>query len=143
MEQAVKRARAVGLKVKGNFIFGFPTETRDSLEETIQFATSTKLSYFQQNFLTIWPGCELAVDPEQFGQVETDWSRLAHQRVTFVPHGLTKKDLLDASNKAFRKFYLRPKIIFGILVTINSLRAFENTLKAFRVFLRTVFRKKG
>ncbi len=142
VEKAVKRAREVGLKVKGNFIFGFPTETRDSLQETIQFATSIDISYFQQNFLTIWPGCELAKDPEQYGHVESDWSKLAHQRVTFIPHGLTEQDLIQASKDAFRRFYLRPKIIFEILLqSLTSWRAARNAMIAFMAFLKTIFRK--
>jgi len=45
---AVKRAREAGLKIKGNFILVFPTETKESLEETIQFATSIGLNYFSR-----------------------------------------------------------------------------------------------
>ena len=142
VEQAVKRARAVGLKVKGNFIFGFPTETKGSLEETIRFATRIGLSYFQQNFLTIWPGCELAIDADQYGWVNTDWTKLAHQRVTFIPHGLTEDDLIIASKKAFRRFYLRPTIMLEILLSLSSPRAIHAVFLAFIVFLKTLLRPK-
>ena len=140
--EAVKRARAAGLKVKGNFIFGFPTETEESLEETIQFAKSIDLNYFQQNFLTMWPGCEIASNPEEFGRVEKDWSKLAHQRVTYIPNGLSEEILVQASKDAFRRFYLRPKIIFEIFTqSISSWRALQNALMAFMVFLKTITRK--
>jgi len=62
---AIKRAKKNGIKIKGNFIFGLPTETKESLEETIQFATSIDISLFQQSFLTIWPGCELSENADQ------------------------------------------------------------------------------
>jgi len=139
---AVKKARDAGLKVKGNFIFGLPTETKESLEETIQFATSIDLSYFQQNFLTIWPGCELSKNASQYGLVESEWNKLAHQRITFVPYGLTREDLMNASRDAFRRFYLRPKIIFAILISLNSFRAIRCAMVAFIAFLKTIFRKK-
>jgi radical SAM superfamily enzyme YgiQ (UPF0313 family) len=138
----VQLAKEAGLTIKGNFIFGFPTETKESLEETIQFATTVGLNYFQQNFLTIWPGCELAVNPEQYGQVERDWSKLAHQRVTFIPNGLTQEDLIKASKDAFRRFYLRPKAIFEIgKRSFSSWRAFSSTVIAFIVFLKTILRR--
>ena len=141
--EAVRRAREAGLKVKGNFIFGFPTETRESLEETIEFATTVGLSYFQQNFLTIWPGCELAAKPEEYGTVEKDWQKLAHQRVTFIPKGLTEADLIEASKRAFRRFYLRPRIIFEVLFySLSSWRALRNAFTGFAVFLRTILRKQ-
>jgi radical SAM superfamily enzyme YgiQ (UPF0313 family) len=139
---AVKRARDVGLKVKGNFIFGLPTETKETLEETIQFATSIDLSYFQQNFLTIWPGCELSSSPEQYGSFESDWNKLAHQRVTFIPCGLTAEDLIKASKDAFRRFYLRSKIIFEILTTLTSWRAFKSAVIAFLAFLKTISNRR-
>jgi radical SAM superfamily enzyme YgiQ (UPF0313 family) len=139
---AVRLAREAGLKVKGNFIFGLPTETRATLEETIRFATRIELSYFQQNFLTIWPGCELAVNPEEYGSVEADWGKLAHQRVTFIPHGLAEQELIEASKDAFRRFYLRPRITLEILKqSVTSLRAARTAFLALMVFLKTIFRK--
>ena len=140
--EAVRRARRAGLKVKGNFIFGFPTETKGSLEETIQFATSIGLNYFQQNFLTLWPGCELASYGEESRHAEKDWSKLAHQRVTYVPNGLSEEDLIQASKDAFRRFYLRPRVILEIFIqSISSWRGMQNAWKAFIVFLKTITRK--
>jgi anaerobic magnesium-protoporphyrin IX monomethyl ester cyclase len=52
IRKAVRKARTAGLKTKGNFIFGFPGETPEILEETIEFALSLDLDFFQQNFLT-------------------------------------------------------------------------------------------
>ena len=140
---AVRRARAAGLKVKGNFIFGLPTETRESLEETIRFATSIGLSYFQQNFLTVWPGCEISAEPGRYGTAETDYEKLAHQRVTFVPNGLTEDDLLRASKQAFRRFYLRPRIILGLLPLMTSWRGAKGLVAGFVGFLRTMIRPEG
>jgi hypothetical protein len=100
------------------------------------------ISYFQQNFPTIWPGCELCQNPEQYGSVETDWGKLAHQRVTFIPYGLTEEELIKASKDAFRRFYLRPKIILEILISLRSLRNVHTAMKSFIAFLKTIFRKK-
>jgi radical SAM superfamily enzyme YgiQ (UPF0313 family) len=141
--EGVRRARTVGLKVKGNFIFGFPTETHETLEETIEFATRIGLSYFQQGFLTVWPGCELAVEPEKYGTVERDWQKLAHQRVTFIPNGLTEADLVEASKRAFRQFYLRPRIMLEILgSSLASWHALTSAFTAIVVFLRTILRRR-
>ena len=140
---AVGRARAAGLKVKGNFIFGLPTEDRESLEETIRFASGIGLSYFQQNFLTIWPGCELSVQPERYGTAETDWDKLAHQRATFLPHGLTREDLVRASKRAFWRFYLRPRVILELMASMTSWRAVQTLMTGFVGFLKTMLRRRG
>jgi radical SAM superfamily enzyme YgiQ (UPF0313 family) len=138
---AVRRARVAGIRVKGNFIFGLPTETKESLEETIEFATSIDLSLFQQNFLTIWPGCELSENAAEYGEVETDWGKLTHYQISFIPEGLAREDLLRASKEAFRRFYLRPRIILEIISTLTSWLAIRGTAKAFFTFLKTAFRK--
>lgn len=140
IERAVKRARSAGLKVKGNFIFGLPGETRKSMEETIEFARSIDLSYFQQNFFTPWPGCEIARNPELRVSQKPEWGKMAHQRVTFVPEGLSREDLIAASKRAFRRFYMRPRIIIEILMGISSWRALKNLMTSLGVFVRTILR---
>jgi radical SAM superfamily enzyme YgiQ (UPF0313 family) len=137
---AVKRARKAGLQVKGNFIFGFPEDTKDTIDETIEFAKSIDLTYFQQNFLTVWPGCEIATDLERQGREPDNWSTLAHQRITYVPEGMTQYELIEASKRAFREFYLRPKVIAHYLKNISSWRSFKSLLTAFFVFIRTICR---
>src|SRR5262249_51329934 len=87
--EAATAAKQAGVKTKGNFIFGLPLETRETLQETIDFAVNSDLSFIQQSFLTIWPGSPISCNYQQYGTGVTDWEQLGHYRVTFVPHGLT------------------------------------------------------
>jgi len=139
----MKKAKKEGIKIKGNFIFGLPSETRESLEETIQFATSIDISLFQQTFLTIWPGCELSEYADRYGYTEKDWGKLAHFQISFIPDGLTPEDLLRASKEAFRRFYLRPRIVLEILTSIRTPRAFKCAFVGFIAFLKSIFRKRS
>ena len=129
-----------GLKVKGNFIFGLPTRRKRELGRDDPLRHEIGLSYFQQNCLTVWPGCELSADPGRYGTVETDWEKLAHQRVTFVPTGMTEEDLLGASKQAFRRFYLRPRIVLELLPLLSSWRGAQALVAGFVGFLRTMLR---
>jgi anaerobic magnesium-protoporphyrin IX monomethyl ester cyclase len=139
----VRDAKRAGLRVKGNFIFGFPGETPETLEETIQFALSLDIDYFQQSYLTIWPGCELS-DGEAKKETSNEeiWGTLAHQRISYVPQALTEEQLIKASKDAFRRFYLRPKVIFGLFTMLASSRGIKFVWTAFLVFLGTIRRKK-
>lgn len=143
IREAVENAKKAGLKIKGNFIFGFPGDTRVTIEETIQFALDLRLDFLQQNFLTVWPGCaiseELSNNPNSKANFESNWEKLAHQRITFIPEGLLRKDLVKASKDVFRRFYLRPRIIIGLLPLMFSLRGLRFCFAAFYVFLRTIF----
>ena len=91
--------------------------------------------------MTVWPGCELSGVAERYGECETDWSKLAHQRVTFIPHGMTKKDLIEASKSAFRRFYLRPRIILNFAESLASLRGIRTLVLGFITFCRSVLRE--
>jgi len=143
---AVRRAKKEGLVIKGNFIFGFPDDTKETVEESIQFAMDIDIDFFQQNFLTVWPGCEIAkevfIGEGNISNSALDWDQLAHQKTTYVPPGMTKEQLIHLSKKAFRKFYLRPKIILRLLPLLMTPRGIKFFLTAFRVFLQTIFRKK-
>jgi len=139
--EAVRRARRAGIRVKGNFIFGLPTETRDSLNETMRFARTIDISFFQQNFLSVFPGCELSRDAEKYGSVEKDWERLSLWKITYIPDGLTKEDLLKASKMAYRRFYLRPKIVLQILLSVRSWRVLRSMAQALRAFLVSLTRR--
>ncbi|MFC2142069.1 B12-binding domain-containing radical SAM protein [Acidobacteriota bacterium] len=139
---AVTTAKKAGIKIKGNFIFGLPTETKESLEETIEFAKSIDIHLFQQTYMTILPGCELSFDAEKYGTYESEWDKITMYKVNFVPFGLTKQDLTDASKKAFRAFYLRPKTILRIGIhSFTSFRAFKSSVLALIAFTKTLLRK--
>jgi hypothetical protein len=138
---AASNARKAGVRTKGNFIFGFPGDTPETLEETIQFALDIDIDFFQQSYLTVWPGCELhrelGIGSSDGGFVSA-WGELAHQRVTYVPPALTESQLVDFSQRAFRRFYLRPKIFLRLLPLFMSARGIRLSFVAFFVFLRTI-----
>jgi anaerobic magnesium-protoporphyrin IX monomethyl ester cyclase len=142
--QAVSLAKKAGLKTKGNFIFGFPGETLKTLEETTRFAIDSKIDFFQQNFLTIWPGCEIYSlinnNSDSYEYYNSSWDTLAHQRITFIPKNMSKNELIKASNSAFRRFYLRPRVIIGLLPLITSKRGVKFLYSALGTFLRTILR---
>ena len=144
---AVRLAKQVGLKVKGNFIFGFPGDTIETLKESTNFALKIKIDFFQQNFLTVWPGCEIYNQINQdnniFEYYDSSWMSLAHQRVTFVPKGLSEGELISASKSAFRRFYLRPRIIVGLLPLFSSKRGIKFLFIALITFIKTIFRKSA
>jgi anaerobic magnesium-protoporphyrin IX monomethyl ester cyclase len=143
--QAVKLAKQVGLKTKGNFIFGFPGDTVRTIKESIKFAIDIKIDFFQQNFLTVWPGCEIysqcADNSDIYEYYDSNWHSLAHQRITFIPKGMSKIELLRASKRAFRRFYLRPGIIIRLLPLFISKRGIKFLFSAFQTFVKTIFRK--
>jgi anaerobic magnesium-protoporphyrin IX monomethyl ester cyclase len=59
VEKKVDAAKKVGLKVNGSFVIGLPGETREMIEETIEFAESLSLADTQVNIAMPFLGTPL------------------------------------------------------------------------------------
>lgn len=137
VERALKWTKQADIETRWNFIFGFIGETKETLEETIRFALKIELDYFQQSFLTPYPGSEIYNDIEKYGEFDKDLEKMNNMTINFIPKDLTKEDLKYYSSKAFKSFYLRPKIIlYQLMKNIKNLKRLR---KAFIAFLKTIF----
>jgi anaerobic magnesium-protoporphyrin IX monomethyl ester cyclase len=134
IEKSINIANREGISTQGFFVFGLPGETRETIEQTIQFAGKTKLSRAQFAILDILPGSELWDALK--GKFEPNWEKNSYKEPEWIPEGLTKQDLLDAQSRAMRKFYFRPRIFFRLIrhLRINQVFILLKRLKEQRVF---------
>jgi len=140
VRQALRWTKEAGIMTRGNFIFGYLGETKETLKETLDFLLDAELDYFQQTFLTPYPGSEVYQTAAQYGKVDLDWQKMSNMSINFIPEGLSEKELVNFSKLAFRKFYLRPRIAWEHLSRIHSARSALRYLTAFFAFLKTAFR---
>lgn len=111
IRQAIAMTRRAGILTKGFFIVGHPGETRETLQQTEDFALELPLQDISVTMLTPFPGTEIYERAEEFGTFDRDWQQLNLLNAVFVPHGLTRSELEDAQKRILRRFYLRPGII--------------------------------
>ncbi|MGD8561707.1 MAG: radical SAM protein [Desulfarculaceae bacterium] len=141
IERALKWTKSAGIETRGNFIFGFLGETKKTLQDTIDFALKVDLDYFQQTFLTPYPGSEIYGVADSYGYFDKDFNKMTNITINFIPRGMTKEELEKSSAQAFRRFYLRPRIIWHHLKKISNLRDLRRLLLAFWAFLKTLTRR--
>ena len=141
VRRALAWTKELGMYTKGNFIFGYMGETRESMQQTLDFLLSIDLDYFQQTFFTPYPGSAACRVVEDYGTVDFDWTRLNNNSINFIPTGLTEKDLIEFSKTAFRRFYLRPRVMLRHALRVRSLEMFKRYLAAFVAFVKTVTRE--
>ena len=143
IRETINATYAAGIVTKGNFIFGNPGEDHWSIRESIDFACSIRLTYFQHTFLTPLPGSELYETAGAYGQFDPDWSRMNTFAINFIPTGFTRQQLVNYSKYAWRRFYLRPRIIWQELKKLRSKEDFYRAWLALKGFLKaTLLRKK-
>lgn len=117
INEAIDIADSEGILCQGFFIFGLPGETKKTIEETINFAVNSKLSLAQFLILDVLPGSELWDMLK--GSFIPNWGKNSYKEPEWIPDFLTKEYLLKAQSRAFRKFYLRPRIIFKLIKIIG------------------------
>jgi radical SAM superfamily enzyme YgiQ (UPF0313 family) len=120
IRKALAMTRKAGIKTKGFFMIGSPLETPKTVEDTIRFVLELPLDDFQTTLFTPLPGCELYETIETYGELEDDWSKMNLWYPVFVPRGMSKHELVAYSKRAFRRFYFRPKILWGYLKTLKK-----------------------
>ena len=113
IRQVVGWCHELSIKTKGFFIIGHPTETEKTINQTIKFALSLKLNDVVATLNTPIPGSPQCCQVSQYGTLdETDWSEYNYWRPVFIPSGLSQELLLKKHKEFYRRFYLRPKILF-------------------------------
>lgn len=142
VEKAIKWTEEAGISSKGFFMVGNPLETEKSIIETIEFAKRLDLDDFQITFLTPFPGCEFHEIASQYGTFDDDWKKMNEYNIVFVPNGLTRELLEKYHVKAFKDFYLRPKVILSYLKRMRDLKTSLELSKVGLSFLKNLILKR-
>ena len=111
VRSAINRACDFGLSPKGFFILGHPTETHETIKETIEFILELPLDDITICYFTPFPGCEFANIASPYGKVTNDWNKMTLYEPSFIPHGLTEEELIYYGKQCVKLFYSRKKII--------------------------------
>ncbi|HII14826.1 MAG TPA: radical SAM protein [Nanoarchaeota archaeon] len=112
VEDAIRLVRKHGIKVKGLFMLGNFGETRETIQETLDFIKRVPLTDFHMTCFTPLPGAAAYELAHKYGTFDPDWKKANMFNATnFVPNGLTKDEIDYYYKKAWRAFYLRPRII--------------------------------
>ena len=121
IRQSVARIRKHGIDIAGFFILGFPGETVEDIEKTIEF--SLELDLIRANFFTYLPlpGTESYNGLKAAGLLKgIDLKKFYFMNATFTPEGIGRGTLKALQRKAFMKFFLRPRVMLRNFNEIKS-----------------------
>ena len=139
--RVVKMCKAAGLQVYCDFMMGFPHETKEDIEMSIDLARSLDCDFIQVSFVVPYPGTRMFADGvrENFLIDPYNWESYA-ACAPKINTGEISPESLDKLYRLFwRKFYLRPGVIFRRLrKAIVSKDEFVRTWKGFISFLKRI-----
>ncbi|MEM3101510.1 MAG: radical SAM protein [Candidatus Nitrosotenuis sp.] len=114
--------RVTKIRTTGFFIIGYPTETREDILLTIKLSKELPINRAQFTICLPVPGSEMTKQLLESGKLKDyDFTNVSFQNIVYVPENMTLKELQRLRLKAYREFYLRPRIILGILTEIQNL----------------------
>ncbi len=112
IQLAIKNMRDAGIRSFAFFIFGYPGETPDMINHTIDYAIELDPDFANFYPAVPYPGTELYHKAVRDGLlVAEDWSRMEYSYYLLRGNGLDEQVVMDAINRAKRRFFMRPKYI--------------------------------
>ena len=139
-----RNAKALGIKIHGTFIMGLPGETRETIEETIRFARGIDPDSLQVSLAAPYPGTALYQEALDHGWLqETDLVDAGGVQASVLgyPH-LSRTEIFASVESFYRRFYFRPRKIFGFLKEmVQDAALCRRRLAEGRDFLRFLARR--
>lgn len=122
-----------GFHTSGNFILGFPGETKEEMEQTIRLALKLKLWGAAFTPFIPLPGSVATNKLIAQGKIpqDFDFSEIDLDVVLYAPDGMTLEELDKMRRKAAFKFNIRPRMI---RYHMSGGRLYWSIVKFFRIF---------
>jgi len=135
IKKVFSMTRKLKITTVAYFMIGHPTETREQILKTIEFAKSLKPDYCLFTVAVPFPDTDMYKMGFDTGLYKEDhWLQFAKNPLEpFRPkvwtEKLTEKELLDLLESAYKKFYLTPYYIMKNLLSIRSIPELKRNIE--------------
>lgn len=127
IRKAIAMTHEAGIHVIGNFMFGLPDDTLDTMQETLDLATELNCEYVNFYTTMAYPGSPLYQDAVSQGlTLPKSWigfSQLSPETLPLATKHLSSSQVLRFRDNAFETYYRNPKYL-----TMIKEKFGENTL---------------
>ncbi|HXW07240.1 MAG TPA: radical SAM protein [Vicinamibacterales bacterium] len=141
IQTAFANMRDAGIRSFAFFIFGYPGETLETMEQTARYAAELDPDFANFYPAVPYPGTALyekAVREGLLRPEDADWSRMEYSYYLLRGNGLDERSVMAAIHRAKRQFFLRPRYIRRHLGDLARL-AMSRQGVAWQVAARTLF----
>lgn len=104
----VRQIQDHGIYVLGNYMFGLPEDTMETMEETLQQAMELNCEFVNFYSVMAYPGSQLYVRAEEAGQLPSHWGCFSqHSRDTqpLPTWHISAADVLRFRDEAFSRYF--------------------------------------
>jgi hopanoid biosynthesis associated radical SAM protein HpnJ len=123
MRRFTKACHRAGVLIHGAFILGLPVETKETIQQTIDFAKELDVLIIQVSLAAPYPGTELYEQAKLNGwfakKEKTDLLGGEGYQISTIEYpGLNKEQIFEEVDRFYRTYYFRPKPILRIIKTM-------------------------
>lgn len=122
--------RVSKIRLQGYFVFGFPDETREEIEQTIRLARSLPFDLVTFCPLRVTPGTEIYDDLVSSGEIppDLDYRGLGHHYFVRSYCRVPDHEMRKLYRRAYAQFYFRPKVVLNLIGQVRSLAQVKTIL---------------
>ena len=145
IEAAFRNMRSAGIKSFAFFIFGYPGETLETMDHTVEYAIALDPDFANFYPAVPYPGTALHEKVVKEGLLpegaDADWSKMEYSYYLLNGNGLNERVVIDAINRAKRRFFLRPRYLVRHMGDVARLALSKQAIFT-QVISRTLFGAK-
>ncbi len=138
--------RKLGLETSMFVILGFPDETLEDIDRSLQFCFDLKGDFLALNVATDLPGTEMyGLETTAHSEAEKDemWSNITFDMVNFKHPTISAEEIQTLFRKTLLKFYTRPAFVFNRLAKVRSPKALFRIFQLGLALIReTLFKRR-
>ena len=140
IEKGFRLVKRHGIQALGGFMFGFPFDSRETVEKTIQFAKKISPDQVQFSINMCYPGTSL------YEYAKKNDLLVAKSFKEFdMTHGpvvktadMERDELQNILSRAYREFYFRPRFIFQTILNMGNLDEMKRVLRSLQSLIKTI-----
>jgi radical SAM superfamily enzyme YgiQ (UPF0313 family) len=113
--KVVRKIQAAGINVIGNYIFGLPDDTRESMQETLDLALEANCEFANFYCAMAYPGSKLyGMAVEKRWRLPDSWigySQHSYETLPLRTDALTSAEVLQFRDDAFQQYFANPSYL--------------------------------
>lgn len=123
---AFTASQELGIERLAYFMFGTPGETKEQMQETMDFAKELDPEFCHYAILTPFPGTPIYLDMLKNNICDDYWKEYALNphpdfRPPFYPGDHSREELINIMDQAYKAFYLNTRYIFQSLKKVRTI----------------------
>lgn len=139
VKKVIDTCKKYHIKTFVDFMIGFPYETKEDIEKSIEFAKIINPDFIQVSKVVIYPGTEMYNEGKQkkFLIYPEEWDKYNSEHLLIKNPNISEDELHSLYLKFWRRYYLRKDIILKNIIEIfKNPKEFKRKVKGIISFIK-------